>query len=80
MKNTTRRSFLQYIAMLGLVTFSSTALYAKATKDQLQYQDSPKDGNHCSNCMHFIQESKQCKIMEGTVSPDGYCISFHKKS
>lgn len=32
MKDLSRRTFLRYMAVLGLATFSTTALYAKGTK------------------------------------------------
>jgi len=79
MKVTTRRSFLQYMAVLGLATFSTTPLYAKGTKAQYHYQDTPKDGNQCSDCMHFIPESNECRMVEGPISFDGWCAAFYKK-
>jgi hypothetical protein len=79
MKVTTRRSFFQYMAILGLATFSATPLYAKGTKIQYKYQDTPKDGKQCSACMHFIPETNECRMIEGAISPKGYCIAFYKK-
>ncbi len=79
MKVTTRRSFLQYMALLGLATFSTTPLYAKGTKIQYKYQDTPNDGKHCSLCMHFIPKTNECRMIEGSISPDGWCIAFYKK-
>ncbi len=79
MKVTTRRSFFQYMAILGLVTFSATPLFAKGTKEKYLYQESPKDGNKCSMCMHFIAETNKCKLVKGSISPDGWCASFFKK-
>ncbi len=76
---TTRRSFLQYMAVLGLATFSTAPLYAKGTKEKYLYQDTPKDGNKCSTCMQFIPETNECKIIEGSINPNGWCASFYKK-
>lgn len=78
MKVTTRRSFFQYMAILGLVTFSATPLYAKGTKEENNYQGTPKDGNQCSDCMHFVPETKECKIIEGSISPDAWCTLYYK--
>ena len=80
MKVTTRRSFFQYMAVLGLVTFSTTPLLAKGTKAQYQYQEKPKDGKKCIDCMHFIPETNECKIIEGIISPEGYCVVFYVDS
>jgi hypothetical protein len=45
----------------------------KARKDQVDYQDQPKDDQKCSACLHFVAESNTCKVVEGTVSPLGWC-------
>lgn len=55
MKDLSRRVFLRYMAILGLAIFSVTPLYAKGSKEQYKYQDTPKDGNKCLDCMHFIK-------------------------
>ncbi len=78
MRVTTRRSFFQYMAVLGLITFTTTPLFAKGTKKQYLYQETPKDGNKCSACTHFIPETNECKIVEGSISPDGWCSVFSK--
>jgi hypothetical protein len=76
MKVTTRRSFFQYMAMLGMVTFSAAPLYAKGTKEKYLYQKTPKGDKECSICLHFIPEENKCKMVEGTISPHGYCAAF----
>lgn len=77
MKDMSRRSFFQYLAVLGLVTFSSTKLQAKGTKEQYRYQDTPKDGQKCSDCMHFLPKTNECRMVKGSISPDGYCKAFY---
>lgn len=76
MKVTTRRSFFQYMAMLGMVTFSTTPLYAKGTKEQYLYQETPKGDKECSICLHFIPEENKCKMVKGSINPHGYCAAF----
>lgn len=46
----------------------------KSSQASVQYQAQPKGEQKCSNCMHFIAESNTCKRVEGTVSPQGWCI------
>jgi hypothetical protein len=47
----------------------------------MQYQDSPKNGAECSTCMQFIPGKKpQCKIVEGDISPKGWCLAYSKKA
>lgn len=79
MKVTARRSFFQYMAILGLAAFSTTPLYAKGTKEQFLYQETPKDGDQCSDCMYFFSETNECRIVEGSISPKGWCTLFNKK-
>jgi anaerobic selenocysteine-containing dehydrogenase len=61
------------------------AAQAKATKQAMQYQDQPKNGQRCDTCMQFIPGAKAdgpgtCKVVEGPISPSGYCIAYVKKS
>jgi hypothetical protein len=77
MKVTTRRSFFNYMALLGLVTFSATPLHAKAVKEAFKYQDTPKDDQSCKDCIHFIAKSNECKLIEGPISPEGWCTLYN---
>jgi hypothetical protein len=51
----------------------------KIAKAMLQYQDHPNDGKHCAICAQF-EPPDQCKIVEGPISPDGWCAAFAPKS
>jgi hypothetical protein len=46
----------------------------KMSKDGAQYQSEPLGEQKCANCTNFIAESKTCKVVEGEVSPEGWCI------
>lgn len=46
---------------------------AKASKASVQYQTQPKGGQKCADCLHFIAESNTCKLVEGDISPNGWC-------
>ena len=53
----------------------------KAAKSAVQYQNSPKDGKMCGMCKFFIRSGGMmsegsCQVVEGAVSPMGYCILF----
>ena len=61
------------------------AAQQKATKQSLQYQEQPKDGQKCADCLQFIAGAKPnasgtCKVVEGPISPNGWCAAFVKKS
>lgn len=51
----------------------------KATQADAKYQSSPKDNQKCSGCSQF-QAPSACKVVEGTVSPEGWCQLFTAKS
>lgn len=81
-----RRDLLRAgMASLPLVAVVPTLLVGhqaraqqKASKEQVQYQDSPKDGQQCSKCMQFVP-SEACKVVEGKVSPQGWCRLYTPK-
>ena len=52
----------------------------KMPKASVQYQAQPKGEQKCSGCLNFIAESKTCKLVEGPVSPDGWCVMWAKKA
>lgn len=72
----TRRGFFKTMAMLGLVTFVVPRAHAKGSKTQFKYQDTPKNGEACKDCMHFEPQSNTCKIIEGSISPEGWCTLY----
>ena len=50
----------------------------KPSKAQVQYQDQPKGDRKCGNCLNFVAGSNTCKVVEGQVSPDGWCMLWVK--
>jgi hypothetical protein len=69
------------IAAGGAAALIATAMpaQAKATQADAKYQDSPKDGQSCSTCAMFRPPSS-CALVDGTVSPDGWCKYHVNKS
>jgi hypothetical protein len=59
---------------------AAPAAPAKVSQASVQYQTQPKDGKKCVDCMHFIAESNTCKLVEGNISPDGWCVLWAKKT
>ena len=57
--------------------FQITSAHAseKMTRQQAQYQDTPKDIYSCEVCSLF-EAPKSCKVVEGEVSKDGWCKAF----
>lgn len=52
----------------------------KAAQANVQYQTSPKGEQKCGQCQHFIAESNTCKLVEGQISPEGWCSLWTKKA
>ena len=79
-----RRSIVKGAALLAGGTLiacmmaSKEAFAQKASKESMQYQDKPNGDKQCSNCAQFISNNS-CQIVEGTISPQGYCISWQQK-
>jgi hypothetical protein len=48
---------------------------AKMSKAQAEYQDSPKGIQSCATCSLF-EEPDQCRIVDGKVSPNGWCKAY----
>ena len=84
-----RRTLLKGAAVVtGMALVSALtgkALAAKSTKAAMQYQDKPKGDQKCSNCALFVPgktatASGTCQVVEGSISPQGWCTAYVKKS
>lgn len=53
---------------------------AKVSPASVQYQTQPKGDQKCDGCLHFIAGSNTCTLVEGQISPDGWCILWAKKA
>lgn len=52
----------------------------KALQANVQYQTHPKGEQKCSQCQHFIAESGTCKLVDGQITPEGWCSLWTKKA
>lgn len=59
---------------------TAPATPAKVPQASVQYQTQPKGEQKCSGCANFIAESNTCKLVEGQISPDGWCTLWTKKT
>lgn len=82
-----RRSILRnFVFSAGATAVSSSILgenrgavaQTKAAKSVVAYQDTPHEGQSCATCLQFEPPSS-CKVVEGTVSPAGWCKVYVKK-
>jgi hypothetical protein len=58
-----------------LLRISPAAAAEKMTRQQAEYQDTPKDIYSCATCTLF-EAPNTCKVVEGEVSRDGWCKAF----
>jgi hypothetical protein len=90
-----RRAALRGVVAVGCsllvptVFFSSPAAGAEAAtptvatklpKKNVQYQTQPKGAQKCSTCINYIAESSTCKLVEGPIDPEGWCVLWAKKT
>ena len=78
-----RRALLQGITSAAVaapvvLATATSALAAKASKASVGYQNHPKGSQHCANCSLFIPPSS-CKLVAGTISPNGWCSLWVSK-
>jgi len=59
---------------------AAPASTGKATQASVQYQAQPKGDQKCGGCMHFSAESNTCNVVDGQISPDGWCSLWVKKA
>jgi hypothetical protein len=85
-KDLSRRIFLQRVATYGAGAAIIQGLgarlanaQAKAGQKAVSYQDKPKGEQRCDGCSSF-QPPNACKMVDGEISPQGWCSLFTKKS
>jgi hypothetical protein len=58
-----------------LETIRGARAQDKMSKREAEYQDSPKDIRMCATCTLF-EPPRLCKVVDGDVSPSGWCKAF----
>ena len=85
----TRRRFVQGVVIMpafaGLLTAAASADASKAPQASMHYQSTPNGNMRCALCKYFIpgkdaQANGTCQIVDGSISPNGYCIAYSAKS
>jgi hypothetical protein len=76
------RSVTVAIGGAALAAATLTAQNAEAgnmSQKAAGYQATPKDGQRCDGCSLFEAPSS-CKLVQGEISPSGWCRFYAKKS
>ena len=92
-QRTSRAGMLQKLAAAPLAIGALAAIRAEAdaapTMDQkaAAYQTKPNGGKKCSGCSLFIpgkgnamKANGTCKLVKGSISPNGWCKFFTAKT
>lgn len=72
------------LAAIPVIAWQRQAVAGKAEKSAFHYQDQPNDGHLCAQCVEFLPPadgtaSGGCRIVEGPISPRGWCMAFTSK-
>jgi len=68
----------------GIAVLAAGAAARRAKADDklaqsiVQYQETPNAGAKCSDCVNFVAPNA-CKIVEGNINPNGWCVAFAPK-
>jgi hypothetical protein len=79
-----RRRLLSATA-LALSAAATATVASRATAQEkmsqadAKYQGTPKGDQRCDGCMLF-QAPSACKVVDGAISPSGWCQLFVKKA
>lgn len=66
-------------AALAASIAPAAAQSGKMSQQAAAYQNGPKSGQKCLDCSFFVQPSS-CKLVDGTISPVGWCKFYAKKA
>lgn len=67
------------VGSAAIVIATAVPAEAKMTQAAAGYQVTPKGDQSCANCNLFKAPST-CTIVDGTISPNGWCRFYSKKS
>jgi len=62
----------------ALMSAAGNANAGKMIQSVASYQTSPKGDQNCTNCLLF-QAPDACQIVDGAISPTGWCKFWAKK-
>lgn len=82
-RNVSRRAALTSTALAVVAAAGAASTRAEAqqkiSQAAAQYQDKPKGKQSCAVCANF-QPPNACKFVQGTISPNGWCMLFAAKT
>ncbi|MDQ2873023.1 MAG: high-potential iron-sulfur protein [Candidatus Eremiobacteraeota bacterium] len=78
------KSLVVLPALAAAFMDSAAIADAKSPKTQFKYQNHPKGTQKCSGCSLFIPGKNKtamggCKVVAGSISPNGWCTAYSAK-
>lgn len=49
---------------------------AKVPQRSVQYRPQPNGAERCAACVHYRRTEGACELVEGDISPDGWCALY----
>lgn len=75
-KPVSRRSLLKAaVGAVSLASLGAANAQAKMAPSLVMYQATPKDGHQCDGCVQF-KAPDACLVVEGKISPKGWCAAW----
>jgi hypothetical protein len=82
-QNISRRMALTGTALAFVVAADAAITHVgaqtKISQEAAKYQAQPKGQQSCAVCANF-QPPNACKFVQGTISPNGWCLLFAAKT
>ncbi len=80
MNGCSRRRLLEATVLAAPLALVARRAFAqeKLAQKAVQYQDTPKNGQQCSECANFVAPNA-CKLVQGPISPKGWCLMYTPK-
>lgn len=67
------------VAIVGAGAIASpSAAASRMPQKAVSYQPTPKGDQQCANCLNF-QPPASCKMVDGAISPSGWCTLYSAK-
>ena len=76
---------LAALGTFGLARGAVAQATPKVPQKDAQYQATPKNGQKCDMCQYYVAAAQPnapgaCQLVDGSISPNGWCALFAKKS
>jgi high potential iron-sulfur protein len=79
-KEISRRTVLLGAAAAApALMLTTSGAEAKMAQTAVKYQTDPKDGHQCDGCNFWVAPNS-CKMVDGDISPTGWCVLWVKKA